>query len=181
MLRADLQMFLWASRGGDARQPESFMRWPWQDPALQRYFAVFIVCTLAFLVGLWFKRKEERERREKPRPLEVKETYERHAVLQLKTIQDGMDKLLQSHAALEQKMELIHGQNEQTLLDHAEGMEAFSLLDARLKGTGDGLQVLLSSFRERMEERFDGKQKEEDVWRSHLLDRLPKLPKRKRK
>lgn len=79
----------------------------------------------------------------------------------------GQDRLLQSHAALADQLKYVAADalitNQRTLRMKLQ----LDGLDARLKGTGDG--------------RFDGQQKEEDVWRSHLLDRLPKLPKRKRK
>lgn len=66
----------------------------------------------------------------------------------LDDIAAGQDKLLQSHAALEQKLQSIEERLPTKLFaEIASVADALSRLDARLKGTGDAIAVLL-------EERF---------------------------
>lgn len=88
-------------------------------------------------------------RKEPPRPLRVatSETYAEHVSTQLKTIIDGQNLLLQSHAALEQRFDAYDKWNVLFTRTLAMLDTKVDALDARLKGTGDAISLLL-------EERF---------------------------
>jgi hypothetical protein len=87
-------------------------------------------------------------RREKPRPLEIPyiQTPEYRTMLAVEQIAGNQDKLLQSHAALEQKVEKMF-RNIHDRLELYEGFpESLRLLDARQKGSTDALSVQIEGM-----------------------------------
>lgn len=91
-------------------------------------------------------------RKERPRPLRVatSETYAEHVSTKLKAIIDGQNLLLQSHAALEHRLEQ-QSDNYRLLVGEAKLTNTRLLeLDARLKVTGDAISVHIDRLSQKL-------------------------------